>query len=195
MKRSEINPMPQYYDRYINLVADVELVQGFDSSILQLNGLDRNILASLDGRTYAPGKWTVNEIIQHVTDVERIMGYRVLLFARRDETIPQGFDQNLFVANARANARTIDALIDELITVRRATKSLYDSFDERALRSLGISWEYEISVLAMGFMIIGHQVHHLNVIEERYRPLLERELHLRPNTFSVFATDGIDAEE
>ena len=195
MKRSEINPMPQYYDRYINLVADVELVPAFDSSILQLKGLDRNILASLDGRTYAPGKWTVKEIIQHVTDVERIMGYRVLLFARRDETIPQGFDQNLFVANARANARTIDALIDELITVRRATRSLYDSFDERALRSLGISWEYEISVLAMGFMIIGHQVHHLNVIEERYRPLLERELHLRPNTFRVFATDGIDAEE
>ena len=81
MKRSDINPMPQYYDRYINLVADVELQQAFENSVLQLKGLDRNLLASLDGRTYALGKWTVKEIIQHLIDVERIMCYRVLLFA------------------------------------------------------------------------------------------------------------------
>jgi len=172
MKRSDINPMPRYYDRYINLVADLELAQAFDNSVLQLQGLDRSLLASLDARTYAPGKWTVKEIIQHLTDVERIMCYRVLLFARNDETIPQGFDQDRFVANARPDVRTIDALVDELITVRRATRSLYDSFDDQALRSIGISWEYKISVLAMGFMIIGHQVHHLNVIEERYYPML-----------------------
>jgi len=174
MKRSDIKPMPQYYDRYIDLVADVELPEAFYSSVHQLEALDRSALAALDSRTYASGKWTVKEIIQHLTDVERIMCYRSLLFARGDETTPQGFDQNLFVANAGANARTIDALIDELITVRQATKSLYDSFDEKALRSVGISWEYKISVLAMGFMIIGHQVHHLNVIEERYYPILRK---------------------
>ena len=165
--------MPQYYDRYINLVANVELAQAFDASIRQLNELDRDRLARLDGKTYEPGKWTVKDIIQHLIDVERIMCYRALLFARRDGTIPQGFDQNLFVANANADARLIGDLIDESITARRATKSLYDSFDEQALRCTGISWEYEISVLAMGFMIIGHQIHHLKIIEEKYYPLLE----------------------
>jgi DinB superfamily len=124
MKKSDINPMPQYYDRYINLVADVELSRAFDDSVRQLERLDRNIYASLDGKTYAPGKWTVKDIIQHLTDVERIMCYRALLFARRDGTVPQGFDQNLFVANARADARPIDDLIDELISVRRATKTV-----------------------------------------------------------------------
>lgn len=172
MKKSDINPMPQYYDRYINLVADVELSRAFDDSIQQLNDVDRNLLARLDGKMYEPGKWTVNDILQHLTDVERILAYRALLFARRNGTIPQGFDQNLFVTNARASDRAIDDLIDELITVRQATKSLYDGLDEHALQATGISWEHEISVLAMGFTIIGHQIHHLNVIEERYRPLL-----------------------
>lgn len=172
MKKSDINPMPQYYDRYINLVADVELSQAFDDSIQQLNDIDRNHLTRLDGKTYEPGKWTVKDIIQHVTDVERILAYRALLFARRNGTVPQGFDQDLFVTNAHANDRTIDDLINDLITVRRATKSLYDGLDDPALQAKGISWEHEISVLALGFTIVGHQIHHLNVIQERYHPLL-----------------------
>jgi hypothetical protein len=171
MKKSDINPMPQYYDRYINLLPDAELSQAFDDSIRQLNELDRNLLARLGTKSYEPGKWTVNDIIQHVTDVERVLTYRALLFARGNGT-SQGFDQNAFAANARADDRPIDDLIDELITVRRATKTLYDSFDDQALQATGISWEYEISVLALGFTIIGHQTHHLNVIQERYYPLL-----------------------
>lgn len=173
MKKSDINPMPQYYDRYINLVADVELSRAFDDSIQQLDQIDRSLWTRLDGKTYEPGKWMVKDIIQHVTDVERILAYRGLLFARRNGTIPQGFDQNLFVENARASDRAIDDLLDELITVRRATKSLYDGLDNHALQATGISWEHEISVLALGFTIIGHQIHHLNVIEERYYPLLK----------------------
>jgi hypothetical protein len=172
MKKSDINPMPQYYDRYINLVADAELSQAFDDSITQLSEINRDLLARLDGKTYEPGKWTVKDIVQHVTDVERILSYRALLFARRNGTIPQGFDQNAFVTNARANDRLIDDLIDELLTVRRATKSLYEGLDDQALQAGGISWEHEISVLALGFTIIGHQIHHLNVIKERYHPLL-----------------------
>jgi DinB family protein len=171
MKKSDINPMPQYYDRYINLAPDAELSRAFDDSIAQLDGLNRNLLDRLDGKTYESGKWTVNDIIQHVTDVERILAYRALLFARGNGT-SEGFDQNAFAANARADDRATDNLIDELITVRRATRSLYDGFDDQALQAKVISWEYEISVLALGFTIIGHQTHHLNVIQERYHPLL-----------------------
>jgi DinB superfamily len=166
--------MPQYYDRYINVVADAELAQIFDDSIDQLTRLDRHLFARLDGKTYELDKWTVKDIIQHLIDVERIMCFRALLFVRSKDLIPQGFDQNLFAANARADSRAIDDLIDELITVRRATKSLYNSFDDQALRSIGVSWQYEISVLALGFTIVGHQIHHLNIIADRYYPLLEQ---------------------
>jgi hypothetical protein len=79
MKKSDINPMPQYFDRFINTVADVELSHAFDDSISQLDQLDKTLLTKLGGKTYAPGKWTAKGIIQHVTDFERIFAYRVLL--------------------------------------------------------------------------------------------------------------------
>ena len=170
MKRSDINPMPGYYDRYINLVPDVELSQAFDDSILQLNDLDRAALGRIADKSYSPGKWTIKDIIQHMTDGERIMTYRALMFARRDPTAP-GFDQELFAVNANANRRTFDDLLDELISVRRTTKMLYDSFNDDMLRARGRSWEYEVSVLDLGFIIVGHQIHHMNVIAERYSTL------------------------
>jgi len=171
MKRSDINPMPEYWDRYINLVADIELSQAFDDSIRQLDQLDRTALARIGDKTYAPGKWSVKDIIQHLTDGERVMSYRALTFARRDDTTLPGFEQDLFVANAGANRRTTDALIDELLAVRRATKAMYDSFDDETLKARGVSWAYEVSVIELGFSIIGHQIHHFNVIAERYSQL------------------------
>ena len=171
MKRSDINPLPQYWDRYINLVPDGELSQALDDSIRQVDELDRELLARFADKTYSPGKWTVKDIIQHLTDVERIMCYRAVLFARRNGTIPQGFDQDLFAVKANANGRTIDDLLDELLTVRRSTKTLFDSFDDDMLRASGVSWEHEISVLHLGFMIIGHQIHHFNIVAARYAAL------------------------
>ena len=160
--------MPEYFDRYINLAADVELSQAFERSIVQLNKLDKNLLAKLDGKKYAPDKWTVKEIFQHIIDFERILSFRTLLFARREGSIPQSVDEKLLGANMNADKRLIDALIDELKIVRVSTKTMFDSFDDEMLQTSGTNWKYEISVLAMGFSIIGHQIHHLKIIEEKY---------------------------
>ncbi|HEV8538223.1 MAG TPA: DinB family protein [Bacteroidota bacterium] len=173
MKKSDLHPIPQYYDRYINLVPDVELSQAFDASIRELDSLDRTKLARLEGKRYAPGKWTINDIFQHLTDTERIMCYRTLLYARRDSTYPPGFDQDLLALNAHADKRPVHNLIQELTDVRRATASLFGSFDDETLQNKGISWTYEVTVLAMGFMIVGHQIHHLKGIEDKYYPLLD----------------------
>lgn len=174
MKRSDINPMPEYFERYINQVADVELSQAFDDSIKQLDKLDRNLLMQLDGKRYAPDKWTIKETIQHVIDWERILSFRTLLFARKEGSVPQGVDGNLLAANMDAERRSIESLIDELKSLRASTKAMFEGFGEEMLRHTGINWQYEISVLAMGFTIIGHQAHHLRIIEEKYYPLLER---------------------
>lgn len=171
MKRSDINPMPQYWERYINLVPDVDLPQAFDDSIRQLESLNRNALGPIADKTYSPGKWTMKDIIQHLTDAERIMCFRALMFARRDGAIPPGFEQDDFAVNAGANRRAFDDLIDELINVRRATKSMYESFDQEMLKARGMNWEVEVSVLEVGFIIVGHQIHHFNVIAERYASL------------------------
>ena len=165
--------MPPYFDHYINLVADVELPQAFAESIQQLNERDKDLLQSLESRSYAPNKWTVKGILQHIIDWERILSYRALLFARNEGSVPQGIDEKLLAANMNAEERSIDELIDELKVVRAATKSMFGSFNDEVLQNKGTNWKYEISVLAVGFTIIGHQIHHLKTVEERYVPLLE----------------------
>lgn len=158
--------MPEYYDRYINLVADVELAQAFDDSIEQLDDLDANLLDQVSDNENAKGKWTAKEILQHVIDWERILSYRVLLFARREGSIPQSVDQDRLAANLDAEKRSIESLIAELKAVRISTKALFDSFDEESFLYSGTNWKHEISILALGFAIVGHQIHHLKIIEE-----------------------------
>ena len=164
--------MPQYFDRYINLVANIELSKAFDDSIWQLDKVDRNLLTKLDGKIYAPDKWTIKNIIQHIIDFERILVYRSLLFARREGSIPKSVDENLLAANMNAERRAIDELINELKIVRASTKVMFESFDDEMLLYKGTNWKYEISVLAMGFAIVGHQIHHLKIIEEKYHSLV-----------------------
>ena len=175
MKRSDINPLPEYFDRYMNQVADVELSQAFDDSIAVLNQLDIHQLEQLDGKIYAPDKWTCKTVIQHITDFERIFSYRALLFARGDKNTRQGVDENLLAENCRADMRSTAEVVAELKAVRLATKALFDSFDEEVLRRAGINWKFEVSVASLGFTLLGHQIHHLNIIRERYLPLLNAE--------------------
>lgn len=176
MKKSDINPMPEYFDRYINLVGDVELLDAFDDSIEQLKNLNFELLERLDGVTYAPGKWTIKTLIQHITDFERILCYRTLLFARGAANLRQGIDEGLLAETAKADGRTIESLIAELKSVRQASRSLFANFDDEMLRRTGMNWKYEVSVLAMGFSIIGHQIHHLDIIRERYFPLAKKQI-------------------
>ena len=114
MHKSEINPMPPNFAKYINLVSDIELAQAFAGSVRQLNELDKNLLHSLADKRYADGKWTVKEILQHLADSDRIMSYQALMLARKDPTVLQGFDETLHVQNANAARRTIDDLIAEI---------------------------------------------------------------------------------
>ena len=164
--------MPDYFDRYINLVSDVELEQAFDASIQQLNELDKNLLEEFGNKKLAPDKWMPKEIIQHIIDFERILSLRSLLLARREGSISQSIDQDHLAENMRAEKRSIDSLITELQAVRASSKAMIDSFDEEKLLAKGINWKYEISVLAMGFALIGHQIHHLKIVEGIYYPLL-----------------------
>ena len=174
MKRSDIHPMPEYYDRYIMLVDDVDLAVAFQESIQQIAMIDQERLASLKDKTYAPGKWTVKGILQHVNDIERVHCYRTLMYARREPTTPASFDSDILALNSKAESRTIADLLAELKAIRTATVAMFNSFDAEMLGNTGVSWKYKMSVLAEGFFIIGHLRHHLNEIEKKYVPLLNR---------------------
>lgn len=164
--------MPEYFDRYINLVEDVELNEAIDQSLVQLNAFDLERLKKLDHQIYDEGKWTAKTILQHIIDFERILTYRTLLFARREGNPVPGVEEDVLGANCRAERRSYEDLVAELKAVRQATKLLFESFDEEMLHATGINWKFEVSVLAMGFTIVGHQLHHMKIIEERYFPLV-----------------------
>ncbi|SDC33145.1 DinB family protein [Niabella drilacis] len=176
MNKSAIDPMPEYFDRYISQVPDdLELVPAIQKSILDIYQLDKEKISSLGDDVYAPGKWTIKQILLHIADTERVFIYRALRFARKDSTPVQSFDENLFAENSAAGERTLESLLDELVALRQSTLAFYKNLSDEQLLATGHTYKSEMSVLAMGFTIVGHQAHHFRIIEDRYFPLLNAQ--------------------
>ena len=171
MKRSDIKEFPEYFEYYIKLVEDIELADAFDKSLQQIDDLDIAQLKRIGLKVYADGKWSVNKIIQHLIDWERIWCYRTLVFARNEGTVPEGLKQEIMADNSNADELSIEQIVDELRAVRLSTKAMFDSYNQQILETNCKFYKYEMSVLAMGFNIIGHQLHHFDIIKERYLPL------------------------
>ncbi|WP_138481712.1 DinB family protein [Dyadobacter bucti] len=172
MKKSAINPMPPFFDRYINLVDDIDIFEGFRKYAPREIFSDIQKLEQVGDRIYAPGKWTIKDILQHVVDNERIMAYRALRFSRNDRTNLPGYDEAVFAANTIAYGRPIPDLLEEFEQVRVSTISLFANMDSAMILRSGVANQTEISPLALGFVILGHPLHHINVIRERYYPLI-----------------------
>jgi hypothetical protein len=170
MRRSDIHLMPEYFDRYINLVENIPVIEALEK-YSQLTSEDNiELFKKIGDKVYAPGKWTIKSIIQHIIDAERIMSYRALCFARRDSTNLPGFDEDHFAMHTNADSRPLNNLLEEFTIVRKSSIALFKSFDDNMLQQTGTANNRSISVLALGFVISGHQLHHLNVISERYLP-------------------------
>lgn len=157
-----------YFDRYIDQVEDLELIQALEQSLLDLDHLPIGEWRALGNWTYAEGKWTLPDIIQHIIDTERVFCYRTLSFARLDPNVPPGYNEDEYARNARASRKTIDQVLDELKIVRQSTIAMFNSFDETDLNQVGTCWKYPMNVRSMGYILAGHQKHHLTVIKERY---------------------------
>lgn len=164
--------MPQFFDRYINLADNVLILDALTQGESFENLIPAKTLEALGDLRYAPGKWTVKDILQHVIDNERIMSYRALRFARNDQTVLPGYDEESFGQFANGARRTIADLYAEYAAVRQSSIALFKSFDEEMLLRNGIAFNQTISVLALGFVLVGHATHHANIIRERYVPLL-----------------------
>lgn len=173
MKKNDIKVIPPYGVYYANLADERDLLDQLHDAGISLFENRAAELELLGNKIYAPGKWTVKQIIEHIIDAERIFQYRALCIARQDKTDFPGFDEDMYAAVSRANDRTIESLLNEFRTVRNATVSLYQNLDNDQLQYAGTANGQATSVLALGFMIIGHAIHHFNVITERYFPLNE----------------------
>jgi hypothetical protein len=172
MKKSAINPMPPFFDRYINIIDDTDIFEAFEKYSPDKIYSETDKLLMLGDRVYEPGKWTIKDILQHVIDNERIMSYRALRFSRNDKTALPGYAEELLGANTNASNRSLEELMAEFKLVRSSTILLFKSMTDEMMLRAGIASETEISALALGFVILGHPVHHMNVIREKYYPLL-----------------------
>jgi uncharacterized damage-inducible protein DinB len=117
---------------------------------------------------YAPNKWTIKELLQHMIDTERVFSYRALRIARNDKTPMAGFDENYFAANAPVEHRKLEDLKKEFLLLREATDLMISSFQEQQLSYVGNASNTSISLRALCFIIYGHNLHHLKILKERY---------------------------
>ena len=159
---------------------DVDLVAG-DDAVAALMAQRRQttlLVESLDeeqvrGLTYAPGRWTLKEVLGHIADDERIYVYRALCIARGDAAPLPSFDENRYVAMAGFEARSLASLLSEYRSVRQATITLFSGLPAEAWRRRGIVCDYTTSVRGLAFHIAGHELRHMRVVREKY-------LHLPP---------------
>jgi hypothetical protein len=173
MKKSDLIKMPEYFDRYIMLTDDVTYMEALEISLKELENAPLDKWHQLNEKVYAPGKWTIKDILQHDIDTERVFTYRITAIARGDKQKMIPYDEDAFALNARANRRSIDDLYEELILVRKGTISMFKSFDKDMLLQQGFGFNgVEYSPLALGFMLAGHQRWHFKVLEERYYSLI-----------------------
>lgn len=165
LSSDEYNP---YYQPYIDNTGDEDISNTLrDNRVLIPSFIESINTDRLDFR-YAEGKWTIKEIILHLIDTERVFAYRALRIARHDKTELPGFDHDNYVGSSCANTRTLESLLSEYDSVRGATVTLFENFDDKALSQIGIVSGNELSVRAIVFIIVGHENHHLQIIKERY---------------------------
>jgi DinB superfamily len=165
-------PLPEtyfpYFKRYVDQVPEEDLTTAFDNQLPVITSFLNSITEEKSTYAYDTGKWTLKELLQHMTDTERIFNYRALAIARKEAASLPGFDEDSYAANSNANSRPWQTLVDEFLVVRQSTRFLYDSFTDEMLASSGIASNNPLTVLSMGFTTLGHFYHHKKVMEERY---------------------------
>ena len=168
MPHPDLKKVPEFYHGYISQVKESDLMEAFKKGTVSFIQFFESIPESKHNYRYADGKWTMKEVLQHIIDGERVFAYRALRFARKDPTPLPGFDENIFAANAKADKRNWNDLMEEFKTVRKSSEQLFTSFDEEQLNAIGTASNHSNYVLGFGYIIIGHSLHHMNVVKERY---------------------------
>ena len=167
ISRPADNEHAPFYATYISKVPDGDLLNFMELQPDQFNGLINDLTEEQAIEPPAPGKWSVKQVLGHLCDTERIMGYRALRFARADKTEIEGFEQDDYVAAANSNARSATELLAELKSVRGATLSLLESLTTAESERSGMANGKSISVRALAYVIAGHAQHHLELLRKQ----------------------------
>jgi DinB superfamily len=168
MTRPDSTEYAPYFDRYISLVPEGEIAVTLGKQIESTLSLIRGLSDAQGDLRYAPGKWSVKEVVGHLIDAERIFAYRALRFARNDATPLPGFDENSFVANADFGSLALADLADEFEHTRKSNVYLFKQLDGDSWLRRGAASDNEISVRAIAYILAGHELHHVGILRSRY---------------------------
>ena len=159
---------PKFLETYISKVTEDNAYEALHNNTKILFQILDSIPEEKGDFAYAEGKWTIKQLLIHISDAERIFAYRALRFARGDEQQPLPFEEDDYAANCNAEKRTLKSVTDELKSVRHATITLVDSFRNEELSKPGHTASGKTTVNAIIYAICGHSAHHVNVAKERY---------------------------
>jgi hypothetical protein len=163
---SEYNP---YFQKYIDLVPPGDFDRLFQHSETDLLELFFGIPEDKHDYQYAPGKWTVKQVLLHIIDTERVFAYRSLVAARGDATTRlMPYEDDLYVAQVDVSARTLGSLLEEFQIVRKATASIFENITDAQSQFKANAISHPITARAMGYILIGHIAHHVSIMKERY---------------------------
>jgi len=168
MTRPDSTEYAPYFEKYISLVPEGDIVATLGKQIEDTLGLLRGLSEAQGDLRYAPGKWSVKEVIGHLIDAERIFAYRALRFARNDQTPLSGFDENGYAANSSYGSRSLADIAEEFGLVRKSNLYLFKNLDGESWARRGLSNDNEISVGALAYVAAGHELHHVGIIRSRY---------------------------
>lgn len=168
MTRPETNEAASYYFEYIDLVTSDEIVPAMESQLGETLQFLQGISEEQSLKSYAPGKWTIREVLNHVNDGERLFLSRAFWFARGFQDPLPSFEQDLAVQEARANETSWSELVDEFKTVRLSSISFFKNLPDSAWARIGVANDNPFTVRSLAYIMAGHVTHHTNVLREKY---------------------------
>ena len=168
MTRPEKGEYAEYYDRYISLVEENDIVAVLENQLSELETALQSITEEKSHYAYGPEKWTIKELVGHLTDGERMFSYRALRISRDDQTPIEGFEQDGYIENSNFNNVSFSDLTAELLYARRANLIMFKSLSGEAWQRMGTASGNPVSVRALAYIMAGHIRHHLNILNERY---------------------------
>lgn len=168
MARPAKTEYPDYYHTYISKTQGDDVVKVLEETNTETRNLFKNVDDEKGTYAYAEGKWTLNEVLQHLIDSERVFAYRLMRIARNDKTPLPGFEQDDYVPQGNTKVKRLSDLLVEANVLRNSTLLLVKGLTDEMLAREGIASNWNMSARALGFTISGHERHHMQVIKERY---------------------------
>lgn len=168
MSRPDQTEYAPFYAGYVSHVPEGDILTILEQGVQTTSSLLKELSPSQADFRYAPGKWSVKEVLGHIVDAERIFAYRALRFSRGDQTPVPGFEQEGYIQHANFGARPLKDLIAEFETVRQATLFLFRNLDDAAWQRKGTASGAEVSVRALAYIMAGHEIHHREILRTRY---------------------------